>query len=32
VPTEFPREIGRTALRELAFNGFTRYERIKADY
>jgi hypothetical protein len=28
VPTEFPREIGRTALRELAFDGFTRYEQL----
>ncbi|WP_238165922.1 hypothetical protein [Kribbella caucasensis] len=26
--TEFPREIGRTARRVLALNGFTRYEQL----
>jgi hypothetical protein len=28
VPTEFPQSIGRTARRELALNGYTRYDQL----
>ncbi|KAA1422731.1 hypothetical protein FE697_011205 [Mumia zhuanghuii] len=28
VPTEYPREIGRTARRELAHHGFTTYAQL----
>lgn len=28
VPTEFPREIGRTARRELAVHGYTRFDQL----
>lgn len=28
VPTEFPYEIGRTARRELAVHGFTRFDQL----
>lgn len=27
-PTEFPQEIGRTARRVLALNGYTRYDQL----
>lgn len=27
-PTEFPRQIGRTARRVLALNGYTRYDQL----
>lgn len=30
VPTEFPREIGRTARRELAVHGYTRFDQLTA--
>ncbi|MET0862016.1 MAG: hypothetical protein ABW091_13425 [Microbacterium sp.] len=30
VPTEFPREIGRTARRELAVHGYTRFDQLSA--
>lgn len=30
VPTEFPREIGKTARRELAVHGYTRYDQLTA--
>jgi len=30
VPTEFPQRLGRTARRELAVNGFTRYDQLTA--
>jgi predicted flap endonuclease-1-like 5' DNA nuclease len=28
IPTEFPREIGRTARRVLALSGYTRYDQL----
>ncbi|WP_214406018.1 hypothetical protein [Pseudonocardia lacus] len=28
VPTEYPQRLGRTARRELALNGYTRYEQL----
>ncbi|WP_129666041.1 hypothetical protein [Phytoactinopolyspora endophytica] len=28
VPTEFPHGIGKTARRELAVNGYTRYDQL----
>ena len=28
VPTEFPQSIGRTARRELALSGYTRYDQL----
>ncbi|PZF80103.1 hypothetical protein [Jiangella anatolica] len=28
VPTEYPQAIGRTARRELALNGYTRYDQL----
>lgn len=28
VPTEYPPAIGRTARRELALNGYTRYDQL----
>ncbi|WP_116952708.1 helix-hairpin-helix domain-containing protein [Jiangella endophytica] len=30
VPTEYPQAIGRTARRELALNGYTRYDQLTA--
>lgn len=28
VPTEYPQRLGRTARRELALNGYTRYDQL----
>ena len=28
VPTEYPQRLGRTARRELAISGFTRYDQL----